>query len=159
MWFLRGIAISAWTLTPSIYRGLGLVRRSTRRFTCYKKRKTMFCPESDKKGKLDFLTNEMTSDSTSWESMSTKQRDFAPLGFPFTKRTFLSSRYAKGSKAFKMVSTVVVGFTFFIIIATKKETKQKLNWNIFLTKRNMKQADQVDVLLLSLNTDLGCSEM
>lgn len=56
---------------------------------------------------------------TSWESMSTKQKHLAPGGLALTRRTFLSSRYAKGSKAFRIVSTVVVGFTFFIIMAVK----------------------------------------
>lgn len=49
--------------------------------------------------------------------MSTKQKHLAPGGLALTRRTFLSSRYAKGSKAFKIASTVVVGFTFFIIMA------------------------------------------
>lgn len=53
---------------------------------------------------------------TSWESMSTKQKHFIRRTF-FTRRTFLSSRYANGSKALRMVSTVVVNFTFFIIMA------------------------------------------
>lgn len=56
---------------------------------------------------------------TSWESISTKQKHLAPGGLALTRRTFLSSRYAKGSKDFRIVSTVVVGFTFFIIMAVK----------------------------------------
>lgn len=61
------------------------------------------------------------SESTSWESMSTKQKHLPPGCLALTRRTFLSSKYAKGSKAFKIVSTVVVGFTFFMIIAAKKK--------------------------------------
>lgn len=49
--------------------------------------------------------------------MSTKQKHLDPGGLALTRRTFLSSRYAKGSKAFRIVSTVVVGFTFLIIMA------------------------------------------
>lgn len=56
---------------------------------------------------------------TSCESMSTKQKHLTPGGLALTRRTFLSSRYAKGSKAFRIVSTVVVGFTFFIIMAVQ----------------------------------------
>lgn len=64
---------------------------------------------------------------TSWESMSTKQKHLAPGGLAFTKRTFLSSRYANGSKAFRIVSTVVVGFTFFIIMAVWWREKRCLS--------------------------------
>lgn len=49
--------------------------------------------------------------------MSTKQKHLAPGGFALTKRTFLSSKYAKGSRAFRMASTEVVAFTFFSIMA------------------------------------------
>lgn len=60
---------------------------------------------------------------TSWESMSTKQKHLAPGGFALTKRTFLSSRYAKGSKAFRMASTDVLAFTFFNIMAGRRHPK------------------------------------
>lgn len=53
--------------------------------------------------------------------MSTKQKHLAPGGLALTRRTFLSSRYAKGSSALRMVSTVVVGFTFFIIMAAQSK--------------------------------------
>lgn len=54
--------------------------------------------------------------------MSTKQKHLDPGVLPLTRRTFLSSRYAKGSKALRIDSMVVVGFTFLIIIAEKKNT-------------------------------------
>lgn len=53
--------------------------------------------------------------------MSTKQKHLDPGVLPLTRRTFLSSRYAKGSKAFRMDSMVVVGFTFLMIIAEQKQ--------------------------------------
>lgn len=53
--------------------------------------------------------------------MSTKQKHLDPGVLPLTRRTFLSSRYAKGSKALRIDSMVVVGFTFLIIIAEKKQ--------------------------------------
>lgn len=58
---------------------------------------------------------------TWWESMSTKQKHLDPGVLPLTRRTFRSSRYAKGSKAFRIDSMVVVGFTFLIIIAVKNK--------------------------------------
>lgn len=54
--------------------------------------------------------------------MSTKQKHLDPGVLPLTRRTFLSSRYAKGSRAFRMDSMVVVGFTFLMIIAEQKQT-------------------------------------
>lgn len=79
--------------------------------------------------------------------MSTKQKHLDPGVFPLTRRTFLSSRYAKGSKAFRIDSIVVVGFTFFIIIAEKRHTHTwYLNSYCLWTLDRMK----VFILLLSL---------
>lgn len=116
-WFFNGLAISAYTLTPSTYSGLGLVRSSTKRFTCCQKEKR-FQAEASQKGrvKTDPLVECF---GTWWESMSTKQKHLDPGVLPLTRRTFLSSRYAKGSKAFRIDSMVVVGFTFLMIIAVK----------------------------------------
>lgn len=89
----------------------------------------------------------LISECTSWESISTKQKHFVPGGFPFTRRTFLSSKYAKGSKALRIVSTVVVGFTFFIIMAVKQHGKkwlEKSKWRLvafFFLLRDMKNKE------------------
>lgn len=65
--------------------------------------------------------------------MSTKQKHLDPGVLPLTRRTFLSSRYAKGSKALRIDSMVVVGFTFLIIIAVKKNNNIFYMWTHWIS--------------------------